>query len=116
MKRAAGSPSFALLKLSSAQVDKMSTALHAASGDFTGKFDPKSGEAHMHAFTTAFLADTFDAKSVTLNANGDLATHGAKRMALFYETVTPLLTPAQRTNLAAHLRQHASHQPTAAAK
>jgi Spy/CpxP family protein refolding chaperone len=95
------------------QVTKISAALHTALAGLSGKFDPKRGEAHVQAFSNAFAADSFDAKSVTSNANAHLASRGAARMALFYETVTPLLTPAQRTKLAAELREHASHQPAA---
>ena len=46
----------------------------------------------------------------------ELASRGATRMAHFYETVTPLLTPEQRTKLAAELREHASYQPAPSAK
>ena len=94
----------------------MSTALHAAMAPLAGHFDPKRAEAHVQAFATAFAADSFDAKSLTENANGHLATHGAKRMALFYETITPLLTADQRGKLADHLREHASHQPAVSSK
>jgi len=79
----------------------------------SGKFDPKRGEAHVQAFATAFAADSFDAKSIKSNANGHLASRGATRMALFYETVAPLLTAEQRTKLAAELREHANHQAAA---
>jgi hypothetical protein len=37
-------------------------------------------------------------------------------MAIFYETVTPLLTPEQRATLAGHLREHAGHQPAISTK
>jgi hypothetical protein len=37
-------------------------------------------------------------------------------MAFFYETVTPLLTPEQRTMLSQHLREHASHQPAVSSR
>ncbi|HKC11835.1 MAG TPA: hypothetical protein VKI41_07355, partial [Vicinamibacteria bacterium] len=71
---------------------------------------------HVHAFATAFAGDPFDAKAVATNANAPLASRGATRMALFYETVTPLLTAQQRTKLAAELREHASYQPAPSAK
>jgi hypothetical protein len=77
------------------------------------KFDPKKGEAHVHAFSTAFAGRSFNAKAVTSNANAHLASRGATRMAIFYETVTPLLTPEQRTKLAAELREHANHRAAA---
>ena len=104
------------LALTTDQVEKMSAALKDAHAKVASTFDPQKVEGHMQAFATAFAAETFDAKTVTANANGHLATHGGKRMAVFYETVTPLLTPEQRTKLAEHLRQHASHQPVATAK
>jgi hypothetical protein len=37
-------------------------------------------------------------------------------MSIFYETVTPLLTPEQRTTLAQHLREHAGQQLAASGK
>jgi Spy/CpxP family protein refolding chaperone len=95
------------------QVTKISAALQTALAGLSGKFDPTKGEAHVQAFSNAFAGDSFDAKSVTSNANAHLASRGATRMALFYETVTPLLTPAQRTKLAAELREHASHRAAA---
>ena len=104
------------LSLPADQVDKLAEALKAAHVDLAGKFDPTKVEEHVQAFATAFVAESFDAKSVTGNGNAHLATHGGKRMAIFYETVTPLLTAEQRTKLAEHLRQHASHQPAASAK
>jgi len=97
------------LSLTPDQVSKISTALHTARAALPDKFDPKKVEAHVHAFSTAFVADSFDAKSLTSNANGHLAGRGATGMAFFYETVTPLLTAEQRTKLAEHLREHASH-------
>ena len=103
-------------KLTPNQVTKISAALHTAMAGLSGKFDPKKGEAHVHAFSTAFAGDSFDAKAVTSNANGHLASRGATRMALFYETVTPLLTPEQRTKIAAGLREHAAYQPAPSAK
>jgi len=104
------------LSLTPDQVNKISAALHTALAGLPGKFDPKKGEAHMHAFSAAFAGDSFDAKSVRSNANAHLASRGATRMALFYETVTPLLTPEQRTKLAEHLREHASYQSATSGK
>jgi Spy/CpxP family protein refolding chaperone len=99
------------LSLTPDQVEKISAQLHAAQSP--AKFDPAKAVEHLKAFSDAFVADTFDAKSIMANANGHLATHGAKRMASFYEAVSPLLTPDQRTTLAAHLREHSGHQPSA---
>jgi Spy/CpxP family protein refolding chaperone len=96
------------LNLTPDQVSQISTALHdKLAGSRLGPFDPAKAEAHLKAFETAFAADTFDATKITENANGHIARHGLRRMALFYETVTPLLTPEQRTLLADHLRQRA---------
>ena len=87
------------------------SSTRATSGD---KFDPKAAEAHVLAFSKAFARDSFDAKSLTAGPSGAMASHGATRMAAFYETVTPLLTPDQRTTLAEHLRKHANYVPAAA--
>ena len=75
-------------------------------------YDRAEGDAHLKAFGAAFEADTFDAKTVTTAgpANAHLATWGATRMAHFYEAVTPVLTPDQRTKLAEHLREHSGHE------
>jgi Spy/CpxP family protein refolding chaperone len=104
------------LSLSPEQVEKISAALHAAHEGHPVNFDPARAQEHIQAFITAFAADTFDAKTVTVNANALVATHGARRMAFFYETVTPMLTPEQRAMLADHLRQHASHQPAVSSR
>jgi Spy/CpxP family protein refolding chaperone len=98
------------LSLTPEQVDKLSGQLHDALPAV--KFDPAKAEEHLQAFSDAFVAETFDAKTITANANGALAAHGAKRMAAFYETVTPALTAEQRKTLAAHLREHSGHQPS----
>jgi Spy/CpxP family protein refolding chaperone len=100
------------ISLTPDQVDKISTALHSSMPSIAGKFDPKKGEAHMQAFAAAFVADSFDAKSLSNNADGHVAAHGARRMAKFYQAVAPVLTADQRTALAAHIREHGSHQPT----
>jgi Spy/CpxP family protein refolding chaperone len=104
------------LSLTPEQIEKISEALKTAHAGLAGKFDPQKVEAHVQAFATAFVADAFDAKTVTANANSHLAAQGARRMVVFYETVAPLLTAEQRTKLAEHLRQHAGHQPTISAK
>lgn len=101
------------LSLAPDQVEKISTALRSALGGLASKFDPKKAEAHRQAFAQAFVGETFDAKSITPVGQTHLSSHGTARMALFYETLAPLLTPTQRTTLAEHLREHASHQPSA---
>jgi Spy/CpxP family protein refolding chaperone len=98
------------------QVTKISAALQTALAGGSAKFDPQKAEAHVKAFATAFAGDPYDAKVVSSNANGNLASRGATRMAVFYETVTPLLTPDQRTKLAAELREHGNYKPAPSAK
>ena len=104
------------LGLTPDQVEKISAALRTALAGLASKFDPKQAEAHRQGFAQAFVGESFDAKSITAIANNHISTHGSARMALFYETLAPLLTPAQRTTLAEHLREHASHQPSAISK
>jgi Spy/CpxP family protein refolding chaperone len=103
------------LNLSPDQVEKIKagfTAQMAAVGTAQGKFDPAEAEAHMKAFGTAFTADQFDSRSLTTadGTNAHMATWGATRMVRFYETVSPTLTPEQRTKLAEMIREHANHQ------
>jgi hypothetical protein len=84
-------------------------------GDKNAKhYDKAEAEAHLKAFAAAFEADTFDAKTVTTGgpANAHLAAWGAHRMAHFYEAVTPVLTPDQRTKLADIVRHHANYKRT----
>jgi hypothetical protein len=104
------------LSLTSEQVATMSSALRVALAELPGRFDAKRVEAHVQAFATAFIGESFDARSVTANANSHLATHGSMRMAIFYETVAPMLTGEQRAKLAEDLREHANHQPAVSAK
>jgi len=105
------------LNLAPDQVDRLAAALHEArAGRHTGKFDRATVEAQVQAFAAAFVAESFDAKSISVDASARVAGHGARRMVDFYETVTPLLTRDQRAALAQHLRQHASHQPTLSTK
>jgi Spy/CpxP family protein refolding chaperone len=90
------------------QVERASAALHTALSGQAGRFDRSKVDADVQAFAAAFEAESFDARSVTPYANSSLASHGATRMAIFYETVTPLLTPGQRAELAVHLRARAA--------
>jgi len=99
------------LNLTPEQVEKATASLHVAMSGRPGKFDRARVEANLEAFGTAFVAASFDAKTATQRENGHLASFGATRRAIFYETVTPLLTPSQRTELAGHLRQRAAVHP-----
>ncbi len=100
------------LDLTPDQVGKLAASLHTGLTPLGGLFDSKRVDAHVQEFSSAFLKKSFDANKLLVNSSGLLATYGAKRMALFYEIVTPLLTPAQRTTLSQHLREHAG-QPLA---
>jgi Spy/CpxP family protein refolding chaperone len=98
------------------QAERISRAVHKALAAGSARFDPKKIDAKVQALATAFVQDSFDARSLPATANAHLATRGAKRMAIFYETVTPILTPEQRETLAEHLREHAAHQPALAGR
>lgn len=103
------------LTLTTTQVEQISAALKKAFAH-TGQFEAKRAAASVQAVATAFVLKTFDARKVVPDASGQFTAHGARQMALFYETVTPLLTPDQRTTLAAILREHASHPNILSAK
>lgn len=99
------------LSLTPDQVSSISTAYHTALAGLRVEFDPQKGEARVNAFSTKFAAKSFDAKSVAASVH--LAGYGSARMALFYETVAPVLTPEQRTKLAEQLRER-GNDPSAA--
>jgi Spy/CpxP family protein refolding chaperone len=101
------------LSLSPDEVDRISTALQVSMAGLDNKFDAKEAQAQVEAFSAAFTADAFDATSITGMTNGHIATHGAVRMAIFYETVAPLLTVEERTKLSEDLQERADHQPPA---
>lgn len=106
------------LDLTPDQLDKITQAL-SADTPTTPQNDPKPVDAHIQAFATAFVADKFDPKSLATTANasaGHAARFGGARMAHFYEVVTPVLTPDQRTKLAAHLRERMNDPHAASSK
>ena len=108
----------ALLGLTPDQVGKITTAL-SADVPVTPQTDPKAVDAHIQAFATAFVADKFDPKSLATTATaaaGHTARHGGARLARFYEAITPVLTPDQRTKLAVHLRERLDDQHASSAK
>jgi len=71
-------------------------------------FDVTAEDADMKAFSRAFLTDTFDVHTLPpADENAKLLSWGAERMARFYEAMTPVLTPDQRTKVADQLREHA---------
>jgi Spy/CpxP family protein refolding chaperone len=100
------------LALTPDQVAKIKANLTAAAKDSPVKPDPQKVEAHLQAFGAAFRSDSFDAKSLSTGgaANAHLASWGATRVALMFESVTPVLTPDQRAKLAAQVREHAEHK------
>ncbi|HXX69310.1 MAG TPA: Spy/CpxP family protein refolding chaperone [Polyangiaceae bacterium] len=99
------------VSLSPDQVDKIRTNLRAAAAKAPDHFEPEKVTARLDTFGSAFESATFDAKTLKApEVNPHLASWGAKRMAGFYEIVTPVLTPEQRTKLADHLREHANHE------
>jgi Spy/CpxP family protein refolding chaperone len=98
------------LGLSSDQVDKTRANLAAIPAATRGPFDGAAAEAHMKAFAAAFVADPFDAKTLTTAdaANSKITSWGASRMVRFYQALTPVLTADQRTKIASELREHAN--------
>jgi hypothetical protein len=96
-----------MLGLAPDQVEKIKTALKTGMANLPGKLDPAEIDAHIKAFGDAFVAETFDAKTLHgENASSHLAASGAGRMARFYTIVAPILTADQRTKLADHFRKH----------
>jgi Spy/CpxP family protein refolding chaperone len=97
------------LSLTADQVDKIRARWSAAAKD---ALDSQKIETHLKVFGQAFRNDSFDARSLTTAsaANTLLASWGSARMAHFFESVNPVLTPEQRSALAQSLRQHMSHQ------
>jgi len=78
-------------------------------------FDAREITAHVRAFGDAFLAPTFDAKTLTTRtaASAHMVAWGGAHMAHVIEAVSPVLTPEQRTDLSQRLREHAAHDPSA---
>jgi len=101
------------LSLTPDQVDKITTALKAGAPP---KPDATAIDAHLKALEAAFVQENFDAKTLTTAnaANTTIAKGGTARMVHFYEAVTPVLTPDQRTKLADHLKQRLNDHHAAA--
>ena len=99
--------------LTGEQVDKVKASFPsslAAHAQEKGRFDPAEGDAHLKAFRAAFAAEAFDAKALATSApvHSHMATWGVNRMARFYETLAPVLTPEQRPKVADKLRNYAN--------
>jgi Spy/CpxP family protein refolding chaperone len=108
----------ALLSLTPDQVTKVTAAL-SADAPVTPQNDPKPVDAYVQAFATAFVADKFDPKTLAAPgtaAAGHTARHGGARAARFFEAIAPVLTPDQRTKLAAHVRENLDEKAAPAAK
>jgi Spy/CpxP family protein refolding chaperone len=106
-----------MLSLTPDQVTKVTAAL--ATEAPAKDSDPKPVDAYITAFATAFTADKFDPKALAAPATaaaGHMARFGGARMAHFYEALTPVLTPEQRTKLAAHLRERMNDHNTESSK
>jgi Spy/CpxP family protein refolding chaperone len=103
-----------VIGLSADQVEKTDAAFTSSIATLfaSRKYDPKAAEQHLNAFLDTFPADKFDAKTLTTadSANSSVTSWGAMRMVRMYEAMLPVLTPEQRTRLAALLREHASKQ------
>ncbi|HEY3822864.1 MAG TPA: periplasmic heavy metal sensor [Polyangiaceae bacterium] len=103
-----------VLALTPDQVQKIDAGFTAAMASVFAakKFDSAAAEAHLNAFVDGFTSDHFDAKTLTSadRANSGVTSWGAARMVKMYEVMTPVLTPDQRTKLAALLREHATKQ------
>ncbi len=102
------------LGLSADQVDTIRAGLRGTMKTVP-RIDRPEIAAHLRAFDDAFRGEAFDAKSFTTASadHASLVGWGAAQMAHFVETVTPVLTPDQRTKLAQRLREHATHDPSA---
>jgi Spy/CpxP family protein refolding chaperone len=106
----------AAFRLTPDQVDKVRANV-AGAMNAVPRFDPQEVEAHIHAFGEAFKAPTFDAKALPTGgvATAHMVGWGATRMVRFFEALSPVLTPDQRTQIVQMLREHASHDPSAPA-
>ncbi|HEX4404084.1 MAG TPA: Spy/CpxP family protein refolding chaperone [Polyangia bacterium] len=98
------------LGLTPDQVEKIRSRL-ADSRKTAPPLDRQEVTAQLHAFGAAFCADAFDARTFAAKLPTDtrLAGWGAGHLARVVETMSPVLTPAQRATLAQTLRGHAGH-------
>jgi Spy/CpxP family protein refolding chaperone len=98
------------LGLNADQVEKTRAGFAERIQSLPQKLDSAQIEAHIQELSAAFRQPTFDAKTLQrgLVANQGLAVWGATRMACFYESLDPVLSPEQRPKLAAELKAHAA--------
>ena len=100
------------LGLSTEQIGRVKSTMEANAPEKAKRLDVSQVEANLTTFENAFASDTFDAHALNgaEGTNAQIASHGIRRMARFYEALAPVLTPDQRTQLAAKLRDHATRQ------
>ena len=98
------------LGLTPDQVEKIRARL-ADSGKTVPPLDRQEVTAQLRAFGAAFCADNFDARNFATKLPTDtrLVGWGAGHLARVVETMSPILTPAQRATFAQTLRAHAGH-------
>ena len=98
------------LGLTPDQVEKIRARL-ADSGKAAPPLDRQEVTAQLRAFGGAFCADAFDARTFATKLPTDtrLVGWGAGHLARIVETMSPILTPAQRATFAQTLREHAGH-------
>jgi Spy/CpxP family protein refolding chaperone len=97
------------LGLSQEQAEKIKTSFRDKMKAAPQDTQHKDVDDYLKAFTTAFKADTFHAKTLTKGkaAGAHMARWGATRRARFLEAAAPVLTPDQRTKLADVIRNNA---------
>jgi Spy/CpxP family protein refolding chaperone len=100
------------LGLTADQVSRIRAAVQTSPMDATKSFDRARADSRLKDFGTAFEREAFDAETLNdgIGPTADLAGHGIRRMARFYEAAAPVLTPDQRTKAAARLRAHAAQE------
>jgi hypothetical protein len=100
------------LGLTADQMNRIRAGVQSAAPEATKTFDRTMAESRLESFGTTFEGEAFDAKTLIDSEGGkaDLASHGIRRMARFYEAAAPVLTPDQRTKAAARLREHAAQE------
>ena len=98
------------LALTPEQVDKIRAALAAGTTD-APRLDGREIGSHLRAFSEAFRAASFDARTFSGGnpVNVRLIGWGAGHLAHVVEAMSPVLTPTQRATLAQTLRAHADH-------
>ena len=96
------------LGLSAAQMDRIQARFTTSMQGVVADYDPRDVVARAQAFGVAFTKDGFDAHAIEPLAVAPRAMFGAVRMARFFESFAPELTPEQRKSLADAIRAHAT--------